>query len=581
MANNQITIDILADTRKLVQGVDQANGILGKLGAQASKLGALTTAFAGLGTAAAGFARIGREIGDGIGVAIDYADALDAARMILNDKASYNAYTKWLEGTTKSMGLSKSAANQLTTTFLGLGTGAGLSGKGLVEFGTSAAQMVADFRSAKGGTLDEAQTAITSALSGEYTPLKKYGILLNDTILKQYAYAKGLTKTTKGALDPQVKMLATHKYLMEEGGFRTNNFAETQGSAANQMQILNAELENAKLALGQAFLPGLTTVVTFINEQVIPAFKGLPEPLQAFIIALGGLTVVAALLIPAIIGLAAAQTVLNVALLPIIGTVALIILGIAALIAIGVLLYKNWDTIVAVAKDVWGKVAGFFQVVWDKAKEVFSAIWEGVLKPFLQIIGGIVAIVLNTFIQPFIGLWKLIQKPVTDAFNAVVNVAKTLGPKIWDAIKGVGTFLANIGSIFINVGTNIIKGIWAGVTGMANWLRDKFFQFFGGLVPDWAKKMLGIRSPSTVFAGIGENIVLGLAKGITGSMTVARTATQNMAAATTSGFTGVNGRMSGGVNITINAGIGTDSYELGRVVSQALTKFSGINGAMA
>ncbi len=41
--------------------------------------------------------------------------------------------------------------------------------------------------------------------------------------------------------------------------------------------------------------------------------------------------------------------------------------------------------------------------------------------------------------------------------------------------------------------------------------------FFSGIV-DGAKRLLGIRSPSRVFAGIGENMGLGLGEGFTDTM---------------------------------------------------------------
>jgi hypothetical protein len=38
------------------------------------------------------------------------------------------------------------------------------------------------------------------------------------------------------------------------------------------------------------------------------------------------------------------------------------------------------------------------------------------------------------------------------------------------------------------------------------------------------------------------------------------------------------GTSRGGVNVTINAGLGTDPYELGRAVRAALNKYDGVNG---
>ena len=59
-------------------------------------------------------------------------------------------------------------------------------------------------------------------------------------------------------------------------------------------------------------------------------------------------------------------------------------------------------------------------------------------------------------------------------------------------------------------------------------------------IPGTARSLLGIQSPSTVFAGIGENISLGLAAGIKGAATVpqaevAALVTQPLTTTTTGG----------------------------------------------
>ena len=82
-------------------------------------------------------------------------------------------------------------------------------------------------------------------------------------------------------------------------------------------------------------------------------------------------------------------------------------------------------------------------------------------------------------------------------------------PEIIRAIvKGFSDGMPNI----IEIGKNIVKGIWDGIVSLAGWIMDNVKGFFGDIV-NGAKKMLGIHSPSTVFAGIGENMALGLGEG--------------------------------------------------------------------
>jgi hypothetical protein len=132
----------------------------------------------------------------------------------------------------------------------------------------------------------------------------------------------------------------------------------------------------------------------------------------------------------------------------------------------------------------------------------------------------------------------------------------------------------------LSIGKNIVTGLWDGMQQMAGWLKNKIFDFFGNLVPSWAKKMLGINSPSTVFAAFGENIVAGLAQGINAAENIAKTATLSLGNATVSGLSMPalsTGKTSSGINITINAGLGTNGAALGRQVSSAIRQYGKVS----
>ena len=58
--------------------------------------------------------------------------------------------------------------------------------------------------------------------------------------------------------------------------------------------------------------------------------------------------------------------------------------------------------------------------------------------------------------------------------------------------------LANI----VNVGKQIVIGLWEGIKAMGSWIKDKVSGFLSGIV-DGVKSVLGIHSPSKVFASIG------------------------------------------------------------------------------
>ena len=81
----------------------------------------------------------------------------------------------------------------------------------------------------------------------------------------------------------------------------------------------------------------------------------------------------------------------------------------------------------------------------------------------------------------------------------------------------IASFFAELPEMLFEIGVNMAKGIWDGLKSMASWLASQIKSFVGGLV-DGIKDTLKIRSPSRVFAEIGENMALGLGEGFTTQM---------------------------------------------------------------
>lgn len=180
-------------------------------------------------------------------------------------------------------------------------------------------------------------------------------------------------------------------------------------------------------------------------------------------------------------------------------------------------------------KSAWEMVQG----AWDAAAEFFAGIGNGIREAF----EAVTSFLGDAFISAWdavSGAWEAatgffgdiwdsikgaaeetadkIGKALSDAWDAVTSAwdgAMDFFGGLWDGVKGV---FADAWDAFTDIGGNIVKGIWNGITGLASWLTEKVTGFFGGIV-DGVKGMLGIHSPSRVFAGIGENMALGLAEG--------------------------------------------------------------------
>ena len=108
---------------------------------------------------------------------------------------------------------------------------------------------------------------------------------------------------------------------------------------------------------------------------------------------------------------------------------------------------------------------------------------------------------------------------IVAAVRIIGSLATGLIENLPTLIKQVPTIIAELVNGFveglpdiIDVGKQIVSGLWEGIKSMGSWLGDKVGGFFGDMV-DGVKDFLGIHSPSRVFAGIGENMALGLGEG--------------------------------------------------------------------
>lgn len=113
-----------------------------------------------------------------------------------------------------------------------------------------------------------------------------------------------------------------------------------------------------------------------------------------------------------------------------------------------------------------------------------------------------------------------LKSAVSTGVDAVMGFFRDLPGKI----KGV---FSDAGSMLLDIGKNIIRGLIDGIKSMATAVTDAI----GGVVGDVkqkAKNLLGIKSPSRVFRSFGNFVSVGLANGIKAGSRKAVGATESM-----------------------------------------------------
>lgn len=204
-------------------------------------------------------------------------------------------------------------------------------------------------------------------------------------------------------------------------------------------------------------------------------------------------------------------------------TIRIVIEGVMAVVAL--YLYTTWEEIKLVVEAAFKSLEGLLDIftgiftgnwglAWDGVKEIASAGWElikGLFELHKRILGEI---------------WDAIGDKVIGAAKAMMSGALNAIDSLWnDEVKpwflglpnNIVSAIGDVGSKLWDVGVSIVQGLINGVKSMIGEVTGAV----GGVIdaiPDVAKKLLHINSPSLVMAGIGRSIAEGLSVGMTDGM---------------------------------------------------------------
>lgn len=149
------------------------------------------------------------------------------------------------------------------------------------------------------------------------------------------------------------------------------------------------------------------------------------------------------------------------------------------------------------------------------AMQLMLALARGLITAIPQLIDAVPGIITNLVESFYAMLPEIIgvgiEIVIALASGLVSNAGHIIAavPRLVETI--VRGFLACVKSYW-NIGKSIVDGIRKGITEQWQRLKTDVSNLFTGLV-DWIKKLLGIHSPSTVFAGIGTNMAKGIGAG--------------------------------------------------------------------
>ena len=162
---------------------------------------------------------------------------------------------------------------------------------------------------------------------------------------------------------------------------------------------------------------------------------------------------------------------------------------------------------------------GTLSMLLDAVLLIILGLVTGIIDAIPMIINALPKIINNVieFLTKPENIKKILQAALQllgAIVSAIPEIAKSLIQSFPQILTSIKNGLGNLGNFFKDLGGNLIKGLWNGISDAGAWLWDKISGFFGGVV-DKIKGFFGIHSPSTLFRDmIGKNLVKGIEVGV-------------------------------------------------------------------
>lgn len=553
-------------TKQLGDEVNSGSGpfqaALGKLGGIA-KAGGLAIA----GGIAAGAAGIATLTGKMLNARAELEQQLGGSEAVFGQYATN--IQNIAKNSYKNMGLSQNeflaGANKMGSLY----QGAGVSVQDSMKMSAEAIQRATDVASIMGIDTSFALESVAGMAKGNFTMMDNLGVAMNDTALNAYALEKGIGKTTQQMSMQEKVSLATQMFLEKT--------AKYAGNYAKENDTLAGSINTTKKAF-QDFMSGGGNMQNFITSLIGTAKIAAPEIVKILPEIVNGISqliqqlapVVAELLptlVPAIVN--AAVSIMN-ALVQQLPTLIQVLVAslpqfIQGIIQIAIGLIQALPQIINILIPAIPQIVNSL-VTALTAPDSLTAIIMGSITLFMALLQAIPVIItalvnaiptivtniITTLTRP-----EFIQGLVRSGVQLIAGLVGGIGSMIGSVLGAAGKIIGAIGGVLtpsslLNIGVNLIKGLWQGINDVKSWIIDKI-KGFGKSVIDSIKGIFGIHSPSKEFAWIGKMNVVGLAEGFTKNKDMVTQAVTDMSDEAMNAMAGFNSSMSTGFNANVTA----------------------------
>lgn len=281
-------------------------------------------------------------------------------------------------------------------------------------------------------------------------------------------------------------------------------------------------------------LPALVTTVFSLLTQAITTVSGMiPELMPAIISGIQGAMVAVMSALPIIIDGLTQLVMALVTWLSSENNVAQLVNGIVALVtqmvnSFAMILPVLLPAVVTIISEVAKALTEpkNVEMLVDAVLTVIGALAVAIGKSLPKVVDLIKGVIKNlgNLLSDFLS-WAV--PIVASGIENIVNKVKSWGVNLMNNIRAwfsnvlgnIGSFVASIISRIkelpnkaLEIGKNLIIGLWNGINNKINWVKDKI-KGMGEGITKAIKKVFGVASPSKVFAEIGSFLAEGLGIG--------------------------------------------------------------------
>lgn len=272
-ADGSVIIDTRMDTSGVQKGVSAIKQSFNGLGSAVKKIGLLIGGAFAVGK----LVQFGKECVELGSDLAEVQNVVDVTFTTMSDKVN-----EFAKNAMTSAGLSETMAKRYVGTFGAMSKSFGFSEQQAYDMSTALTQLTGDVASFYNISQDLAYIKLKSVFTGETETLKDLGVVMTQTALDQYALANGYGKTTS-EMTEQEKVALRLAFVQKQLSAASGDFIRTSDSWANQVRVMQLQLQSLKATVGQGLINIFTPVLKVINillgklATLANAFKSFTE----------------------------------------------------------------------------------------------------------------------------------------------------------------------------------------------------------------------------------------------------------------------------------------------------------------